>query len=70
MSVTSTVLRLSISLLIFAFLFLQALEVSVCPRKIVELFCFDLPANFYLMYFKVMLFVRYRFKTKILPPLT
>lgn len=27
-------------------LFLQALEVSVCPRKTVELFCFDLPANF------------------------
>lgn len=61
-----TLLRSSISLLIFAYLFLQALEVSVCPRRIVELFCFDLPDNFCLMYFKVMLFVTYRFEMKIL----
>ena len=65
-----TLLRSSISLLIFAYLFLQALEVSVCPRRIVELFCFDLPASFCLMYFKVLLFVTYKFETKILTPLS
>lgn len=65
-----TLLRSSISLLIFAYLFLQALEVSVCPRRIVELFCFDLPANFCLTYFKVMIFVTYRFEMKILTPLS